>query len=490
MKGITFILIILLVLSSLARADTEVSGVISTDTIWTIAGSPYVVTGNILVEENVQLTIEPGVIVKFRAHPIEWQAYYIRVDGILDAQGSESNPITFTSEDAKHPWGCIGFTDTSVDWDEATSTGCILSNCIIECGGASQGGIHEFRDAVIRCFSSSPMIRNSIIRYSNFDAIRSEGSGHPKIVSNYIYDNKGRGILILYGNALIQDNVIVNNDQGIYLSSMVGSIEITNNTIISSSPETYGACIRIDVSSETGEILVYKNAITSTNSNSNTISCILNYGEMNLENINFTHNNIENIGGLYSVYLVAYGSADNEPETLDMPNNWWGTTETDKINQMIYDYNDDFNLPLVNYQPIAMEEIPDAGSSIKYSPPQPLPDIKVNGSDGPITVDQSDTLNIAVSLDNNGLTNNADWWLAADTPFGLYFFTFEGWTTEWKPGHQGPLFHLDLYEVLNASLSGFPAGTYALYFGVDTTMDGNVTWENLYYDTVVVNVTE
>ena len=127
----------------------------------------------------------------------------------------------------------------------------------------------------------------------------------------------------------------------------------------------------------------------------------------------------------------------------------------------------------------------------EYSePPVPIPDIKANGSDEPITLNQSDTLTITVSLNNNDLTENADWWLAADTPFGLYFYTFDGWTTDWVPAYQGPLFYLDSYEVLNIPVLGLPAGTYTLYFGVDTNMDGNVTWESVYYDTVVVNVIE
>ncbi|AMM40315.1 hypothetical protein HS1_000509 [Candidatus Desulfofervidus auxilii] len=120
----------------------------------------------------------------------------------------------------------------------------------------------------------------------------------------------------------------------------------------------------------------------------------------------------------------------------------------------------------------------------------PLPDIKANGSDGPITLDQSDTITIIVALDNKGRTDNADWWLAADTPFGLFFFTFDGWTDAWVPGYQGPLFYLNSFEVLNMPVSGLPAGTYTLYFGVDTLMDGNVTWDSVYYDTVVVNITE
>ena len=117
-------------------------------------------------------------------------------------------------------------------------------------------------------------------------------------------------------------------------------------------------------------------------------------------------------------------------------------------------------------------------------------DIKVNGSNGPITLNQLDTITITVTLDNNGRTDNADWWLAADTPFGLYFFTFEGWTTDWVPGYQGPLFHLAPFEVLNMPVSGLPAGTYTLYFGVDTVMDGVVTWESTYYDSLIIEITE
>lgn len=51
-------------LSSDCRADTNVSGMISTDTTWTLTKSPYIVTGNILVSNGAALTIEPGVTVK------------------------------------------------------------------------------------------------------------------------------------------------------------------------------------------------------------------------------------------------------------------------------------------------------------------------------------------------------------------------------------------------------------------------------------------
>jgi len=120
----------------------------------------------------------------------------------------------------------------------------------------------------------------------------------------------------------------------------------------------------------------------------------------------------------------------------------------------------------------------------------PLPDIKANGSDGPITLNQSDTLTITVSLNNNGITDNADWWLAADTPFGLYFYTFSGWVPYTEPAYQHALFYLPTYEVFSTSVSWLQEGTYTFYFGVDMVMDGIITWDSLYYDTVEVNITE
>ena len=136
---------------------------------------------------------------------------------------------------------------------------------------------------------------------------------------------------------------------------------------------------------------------------------------------------------------------------------------------------------------VILENVTNECSELTFNPTS---EILANGSNSPITLRQSDTLTLTVSLNNNGITNNADWWLAADTPFGLYFFTFEGWTKDWVPGYQGPLFNLDSFEVLNVPASEFPVGTYTFYFCIDTNMDNNITRDSLYCDSIVVNITE
>ncbi|MBI4739424.1 hypothetical protein HY772_07840, partial [Candidatus Woesearchaeota archaeon] len=90
----------------------------------------------------------------------------------------------------------------------------------------------------------------------------------------------------------------------------------------------------------------------------------------------------------------------------------------------------------------------------------PVPDIKANGSDGPVTVTQNDNLSVTIALDDGDFSgDNADWWVLADTPFGCYYYNL---SSGWQPGmtvtYQGPLFDLSTYEVLSAS--GLPLGSY------------------------------
>ncbi len=72
-------------------SQTNVSGVISTNTTWSLANSPYVVVGNVLIEQGISLTIEAGTQIKFDNDK------YIKVEGFILAEGTISNRISFTS---------------------------------------------------------------------------------------------------------------------------------------------------------------------------------------------------------------------------------------------------------------------------------------------------------------------------------------------------------------------------------------------------------
>lgn len=133
----------------------------------------------------------------------------------------------------------------------------------------------------------------------------------------------------------------------------------------------------------------------------------------------------------------------------------------------------------------------DMGAFESEAPPvDPVPDITVNGSDGPLSVGTADTLSITLSMKAGDLVGtDADWWIVAETPFGLYHYSRAG--SRWLPGldptHQGPL--VDFAPLGLPPVSGLPAGVYTFHFGVDTLRNGHVDMGQTYGDSAEVTVT-
>ena len=132
----------------------------------------------------------------------------------------------------------------------------------------------------------------------------------------------------------------------------------------------------------------------------------------------------------------------------------------------------------------------------------PVPDVKANGLDGPVTTSGADILTVTVdldlgstvALDSGSLSgdDNADWWVVVNTPFGWFHYDLP--SDSWIPGlivtFQGSLFNLTPpYTVL--SMSGLPSGIYTFYFGVDLNKNGTLDTGTgiLFFDSVVVNIT-
>lgn len=79
--------------SDMETMRLDVSGNITANTTWTLANSPYVVTGSIMVTSPAVLTIEPGVVVKFNPGA----ALIASTGATLTANGTVAAPIIFTS---------------------------------------------------------------------------------------------------------------------------------------------------------------------------------------------------------------------------------------------------------------------------------------------------------------------------------------------------------------------------------------------------------
>ena len=122
------------------------------------------------------------------------------------------------------------------------------------------------------------------------------------------------------------------------------------------------------------------------------------------------------------------------------------------------------------------------------------PDIKANLSDEPVEISTNDLLSVTITFIAGSYTGlNADWWILARTPFGWYHYDAGGDT--WLPGqmvtYQGPLFNLpaDMGVVLDYQTPTPPPGAYTFFFGVDLNMNGLIDMDQMYYDSVAVDIT-
>ena len=103
----------------------------------------------------------------------------------------------------------------------------------------------------------------------------------------------------------------------------------------------------------------------------------------------------------------------------------------------------------------------------------PVPDVKINGDDGPVTRGTSATATVTVSLNAGGNTSPADWWVYATSDGTTFWFTLDlGWLASAAPirTHAGALFDLSTVTVLPAF--SLPVGDYVFNFSVDDNMDG------------------
>jgi hypothetical protein len=105
-----FLLFCALQLWNSAFSQTYVSGGIYTNTTWSLANSPYFMTGPVVVFPGKTLTIEPGVEVrvKFNGIPNTGYMHYLEIRGKLQALGTKEQPIIFHGDTLPEEYSWLG----------------------------------------------------------------------------------------------------------------------------------------------------------------------------------------------------------------------------------------------------------------------------------------------------------------------------------------------------------------------------------------------
>jgi parallel beta-helix repeat protein len=218
--------------------------IISEDTIWTIANSPYYIESNAsqwpIVNPGVILTIEPGVVIM----PQNPSYTFLEIRGTLKAEGAPDEKIVITSKNDSDYGGSSGAQPG--DWTNIiftpTSVNSSFKNVIFRYGGKKYG-LNQVYTEAIKVDSSSIEMENVIIEKSESRGLYLINS-NSKIKTSIFKDSK-IGILIegASDTSTIEDSFFENNEElGIEIknsaSPVIENNQFTNNgTVVGTSDQ-------------------------------------------------------------------------------------------------------------------------------------------------------------------------------------------------------------------------------------------------------------
>jgi parallel beta-helix repeat protein len=172
---------------------TGVCGAITANAVWTIYGSPYHITCDVIVPTGVTLTIDAGVMVLF--HHTEDD---VIVYGMMQTLGTPYGPVKFQPLSGGVPgsWGRVAFMPGSSG---------VLDHAILEYGGSYQGEVYIASDGV--------RIVKSMVQFSADSGIYIHEAS-PVISATQIMTNTGTNGCGLYndiGSPIIKNNTFSGN---------------------------------------------------------------------------------------------------------------------------------------------------------------------------------------------------------------------------------------------------------------------------------------
>jgi hypothetical protein len=293
-------LVILYKIPPAAKA-TYVEGSITQDTDWTLVDSPFVLSNNVTVIQDVTLTVEPGVEVRFG------EQFTLEVLGRIVADGTDDKMIWFTSNKLE---------PTEGDWETILFAGpqqSSLTHCIV-----------EYATSGITLNSGTLNLQDSIVRLNSENGT-TVNDGSIIITNNEITNNTMNGIAISGGAQIdMQNNVISSNGNGIALTGhLTGTINVEQNLI---TLNTQGG---IMLESDTYEhIMINRNNVSNNNNGflvtSNTSTYIThNYISNNTVGISYMDGS-DHQAHFNDIYDNEMGMDVSGNITVDATYNYWG----------------------------------------------------------------------------------------------------------------------------------------------------------------------
>ncbi|MFM6983270.1 MAG: T9SS type A sorting domain-containing protein, partial [Chitinophagaceae bacterium] len=329
------------------KAQTNVPAIISSNQTWTAAGSPYLISQNILIDSGVSVNILPGAVIKCTGY------YRLIIDGEIEANGTKDSMVIMDNVKLDFNKHCRGYNFN-------TSTGSHFNYTWFK--GDGQGGVNT-----IKLTDVSLYISNS--RFTNcYYCIYAYGSSYDtsliRVVKTRFESDNGYGSPTSASGehlSLEMDECSVYNMCSMYVPAnfkltrseinkltCYGGIRIMNGSRFSKGKSHIACNVFKNFKSSVFETY-YLDTSTTVNILNNTFDSadvFINFYVSVSNNYKYQviGNNFLN-ARLYDVKFMVSSQTAGQFISHNMDGNYWGTTDTLLIAAGIYDFNDDITSP-------------------------------------------------------------------------------------------------------------------------------------------------
>lgn len=322
---------------------TDVGGIIDTDATWDLAGSPYHFISDVQIAAGVTLTINPGVVVN-GFYETDGAPFRFRLWGDLYAVGTETSNIIFngvTVDDQNASSVTLQF--VQIDGEYGTKNYSFT---------VKDGGVFVLRDSTI--ITTTRNVTFSLCDHSLVERNHFNNSGDE--------NNIGLSCTTNTDDCYIEKNVFINSVVNVHTHVAGFNVYFRNNVLAGSS--IISANLTNSASEATDPPIVEYNSFLNT------------------------------------ANVVFWGGFERDQSAI---NNYWNTTDTSVIDQMIHDRNDDLGRDgYVAYIPFLTQSHPDTPTLSFIDPPT------ANAGPDQIVFNEV-TLDGSQSNDPDGTITSWDW---------------------------------------------------------------------------------